>query len=172
MPTKTYTETTCQGCGKVVKREGECSGPPASWMQGQLYIYDGAGTTKQHIWVDALCVACGDAVLKVLGVKRKRQRREPALDRLAKELEVPAPQPLGAVTYQEPARDVGTGANDLSRRYASLNALGKELGDLARPETITIPCPHSIETPHIHHEHGDEVVCVEPDGGWPANDKA
>ena len=156
MPSKTFTETTCQGCGKVVKREGECSGPPASWMQGQVYIYDGNGTTKQRIWVDALCVACGDAVMKVVGVKRKRQRREPSLDRLAKELEVPAPQPLVAADWQE-GQVSKREADSLARRYASFDT------------HEAISCPHSIETPHGHTEAGDTVYCLEPDGGWPVN---
>jgi len=167
-------------------------------MQGQLYIYDGAGTTKQHIWVDALCVACGDAVLKVLGVKRKRQRRDPTLDKLAKELEVPCPSTIAGTGYVTSPNDGP--ADDLSRRYDSLKSLGKELGDIAHPEgedILTTPWFDSslpkVERkvtpivmsgkptvckgwpdlpPHHHRSEGDAVTCVEPSEGWPVNDKA
>src|SRR3990167_8537998 len=75
MPTTFYTETTCQRCGKVNRREGQCDGPPRNWLQGGLDIFNEAGVRKQHVWVDALCVDCGDLLLTMLGIPRKREQR-------------------------------------------------------------------------------------------------
>ena len=83
MGTRIYTETTCQGCGKVDKREGQWEGvPPVAWLSGDFQIadeptVDGRYQAKQEGSIDALCVSCGDKVLAVLGVKRKRQRKTP-----------------------------------------------------------------------------------------------
>ena len=88
MSSTVFTETTCQKCGKVDRREGVYDRVPPSWIEGELSIMDweepwsegmtglGEVRTKQDIDIDALCVACGDKLLALLGVKRKRQRRE------------------------------------------------------------------------------------------------
>jgi len=82
MSTNVYTETTCQGCGKVAKREGQWDGvPPVGWLSGDFQIADkpdadGGYHAKQEACVEGVCVACGDKVLAAVGVKRKRQRRE------------------------------------------------------------------------------------------------
>jgi len=188
MPTKTYSETTCQGCGKVVKREGEWIHVPPSWMEGQLVIIEGEDEValalvkvKQCVDVDALCVACGDKLLAVVGVKRKRQRRD-------SQNTISVSQVPEAADWQEGQVSKRV-AEDVARRYASFSTSKvveppEESEYVLRPAvimpkamaepsttTVAMDCPHSIETPHVHHEHGDEVVCVEPAGGWPVNEK-
>ena len=142
MPTKVYTEVSCQGCGKMNRREDLHLSPPPAWMEGSLGIYDDAAEVRQEVFVDALCVSCGDAVLAVVGVKRKRQRRE---------------------------RDSQT-AISVSRPAQPPPDTHEQVTDPGGQ--VAIPCPHNIETPHEHTEKGDEITCVEPKSGWPAKASA
>ncbi|MFH1141266.1 MAG: hypothetical protein V1724_06335 [Chloroflexota bacterium] len=112
MGTHIFTETTCQGCGEEKRREGEWEGvPPVGWLSGDFQIadeptVDGGYQAKQEISVDALCVDCGDKLLALLGVKRKRHRKE-------RDSQIPGPVSWGPHEgvggYKEPPRDVGAG---------------------------------------------------------------
>src|SRR3990167_1998506 len=102
MPTTFYTETTCQRCGKVNRREGQCDGPPRNWLQGGLDIFNEAGVSKQRVWVDALCVDCGDLLLTMLGIPRKRERKVKSDTHIPTRKPVAVPCPHGIDMKKEP----------------------------------------------------------------------
>jgi len=69
------TETTCDRCGKVHRRDGaEKDYPPVGWSRAELSSRgEGNGWTNRESWKWILCPACTSTVLEVISSTTNRE---------------------------------------------------------------------------------------------------